>query len=263
MTVDRRRRAIAILVLGGVLTAAVAPVAQGALPLRHKNCGAVVMNSFRLKNNLNCGGDGLKIGRSGITIDLNGKRIKGDGGPKDWGIANVAGRDDIVVRNGRIQGFDDGIHVGAGGRRNTFRNLIIGENAFDGIDFDGGRGHRVIGSIIAMNGQFGIQLVGRGRILGNLVASSGQDGIYVEGNGSRVLDNEAHGNTGAGIFVFGNDNDVIRNAATQNQGGGLILGGDGNAILGNEFCGNGGEEMSITGDGNTVDDNNVADTCPP
>jgi hypothetical protein len=56
------RRSLVLAATTSILAIQVAIPAEAALPLRRKQCGAVVKTSFRLMNNLTCAKDGLKIG---------------------------------------------------------------------------------------------------------------------------------------------------------------------------------------------------------
>src|ERR1700681_1157906 len=77
------------------------------------SCGATVTSSVRLTNDLlNCPVDGLVVGASGITIDLNGHRITGTSGagPDDphrcmCGINDRGGFNRITLGGGHIENF--------------------------------------------------------------------------------------------------------------------------------------------------------------
>ena len=60
-------------------------------------CGATITSDVRLDTDLiNCPGNGLVIGASGITIDLRGHTIDGTG--DGFGIENPGGYDDVAIR---------------------------------------------------------------------------------------------------------------------------------------------------------------------
>lgn len=82
-------------------------------------CGKVLTESFTLAHDLECGGDALIAGADGITIDLNGKTLRGPGmGPQTWpspqldsvGV-RVEGRSRVVVRNGKTTHFSTGVYL--------------------------------------------------------------------------------------------------------------------------------------------------------
>jgi parallel beta-helix repeat protein len=75
--------------------------------------GDTVTDDVKLTGNISGSGDGLTIGASGITIDLNGKTISSTDGT-GVGIHNPDGYDDITIKNGTIDGFAGGIRSDGG-----------------------------------------------------------------------------------------------------------------------------------------------------
>ena len=75
------------------------------------SCGKTVTKDVKLRKDLkNCPGDGLEIGASGITVDLNGHKIDGQGST-GAGI-NAIGNEDVIIKGGgggRITQFDVGV----------------------------------------------------------------------------------------------------------------------------------------------------------
>ena len=53
-----------------------------------------------LMQDLVCTANGIDIGASGITIDLKGFTVRGDGGVGDHGIDDTGGHDHVTVKNG-------------------------------------------------------------------------------------------------------------------------------------------------------------------
>ena len=189
-----RNRASLSVVLGSLLIVAIALPAQAALPVRNPPCGKVVTKSFKLGGNMDCTGDGLVVGKAGITIHLNGKRIRGDGDADDYGILNEAGYADVTVRNGRVVDFDDGIRI-EGALRNTIRRVRANNNASDGLEVNGGRKHHVRFVIADGNGDDGIDVgANRSVILDSKTRNNGEDGIDVAGNDNVLRRNYACGN---------------------------------------------------------------------
>ncbi len=119
-------------VVAGALGLAASP-AQAAI-----QCGDVIKKDIKLKRNLNCTGsgtDGLIIGRHGVTIDLNGKTLRG---PEVGyaGIDNSSGWDRVTIKNGKLRGWSPGIEIDMANRA-TVRNVEIrlgGTNDHTGID---------------------------------------------------------------------------------------------------------------------------------
>ena len=75
-------------------------------------CGDVITQDTTLDSDLvDCPGDGVVIGASGITLDLAGHTIDGTGpGAGGHGVRN-AGADNVAVTNGRIQQFQFGVSI--------------------------------------------------------------------------------------------------------------------------------------------------------
>ena len=82
-------------------------------PLVSVTCGQTLTHSIRLANDLtNCAGDGLIVGADGVTVDLNGHAIDGDGTPgatgPDVGILDT-GRNGVTIKGGTVREFDRGV----------------------------------------------------------------------------------------------------------------------------------------------------------
>src|ERR1700716_3434213 len=98
---------VAVLVVPFKVSAATPSAAAGL------SCGATVTTSVTLSHDLlNCPVDGLVVGASGITINLNGHRITGTSGagPLDpdrclCGVNDRGGYSHVTLRNGRIENF--------------------------------------------------------------------------------------------------------------------------------------------------------------
>ena len=93
-------------------------------------CGQVLRESTKVLNDLSCAlGDGLVIGAPNIVVDLAGHTIDGpdylligeeDGLPA--GIRNI-GHDNVVIRNGVVQEFGNGVSLMAGARFGVVEDL--------------------------------------------------------------------------------------------------------------------------------------------
>ena len=93
-----KRRAGWAAVVAFVLVVVVAPEATGKGGTPIVSCGQVVTTNAVLTLNLPCTGDGIVVGAPGITVDLNGHRLMGDGGAGDYGVdvgsfASVTGQE--------------------------------------------------------------------------------------------------------------------------------------------------------------------------
>lgn len=69
--------------------------------------GDTLTSDTKLTCDLSGSGDGLIIGADGITIDLNGHTLSGDG--TGSGIDNSGGHDNVTIKNGTIEDFAEGV----------------------------------------------------------------------------------------------------------------------------------------------------------
>lgn len=190
------------LVLCGLLIAAVALPVQAALPVKKPPCGKVVTKSFKLGRNMNCTGDGLIVGKRGITIHLNGKRIRGDGDVDDVGILNEGYRA-VTIRNGRVVNFEDGIKL-VGAVNNTVKRVRAIGNAEDGVEIQSGRGNLVSFVVANGNGNDGIDLAtNRATLLDTISRNSGDHGIEAQGNNNVLRRNYACGSASQNYNLIG------------------------------------------------------------
>ena len=265
----RHSRHVSIAVLTGlVVTLGSALPVNAALPLRKKACGALITRSFKLKNDMDCRGDALKVGKGGIVIDLNGKTIRGDGGDDDNGVENEGGFDDVTIMSGRgrrravIKRFDHAVKLGGGAQANTIRRLSISKTLSHAIDIEGGSGHRIIGNRVTTSGKNGILLIGDDGVLRSNVATGNTlSGIHVDGDGNLVVSNAARDNDFTGINITGDDNDVTRSDAVGNALNGIGVAGDINNVTNNDVRTNQITGIHISGDANEVRENTVCGTA--
>ena len=189
-------------------------------------CGDVVTSDLTLENDLiGCPGDGLIVGASGITIDLNGHTISGIG----TGIGVTVGRsffdvDDVSVIGGVVRGFETGIWTG-GAHNLLLSGLTVRDNGI-GIRLDAGTrslvtknqllnnedtgltsgipGSNVIRNNVAIgNGRIGLNIAEDSAFIieGNFASHNGFAGIVVGDSVSHILDNTMLHNGTYGLFV--------------------------------------------------------------
>ena len=94
-------RLLAVGVALGVVALA-APAAAAANPA----CGATLTSSVKLTSDMSCSGTALTVGKSGITINLNGHTITGSGYDNGYyGVYND-GYNKVTVENGTITDYE-------------------------------------------------------------------------------------------------------------------------------------------------------------
>jgi len=192
--------------------------AQAASP--QPQCGDVITTDTTLHKDLvNCPNNGIVIGADGITLDLNGHTIDGDGTPAagcdpvtefcDTGVVNF-GHEGVTVMHGSMRQLEAGVNFGK-----VRHNRLLGISA---------SGNRFIG----------IQLFNSSR--GLIRNSSGNDSF------------RPHDGTGLGLF----DSDrvrIIHNSFRHNAGDHaiLMLDSNHNLIKGNRLSRNDGEGILMGG----------------
>ena len=265
------------------------PAEAESLPLTFVECEQTINDSIRVANSLHCPGNGITVGQPGITIELGGHRIEGEGLAETFGI-DVSEVNGVTIRNGVITNFGDGIRLR--GQRNLVEAMIVTENTNDGISVDRNR-NTVRRNTIVANGDDGISLSANGNaIAGNTLARNDDDGIAVTfvarenvinnnttvanvSDGIRVTgappeisfsperntfaSNRASGNGGAGIVLSRTTQNVVDgNTIAANVRSGIVLvdEADGNTITGNRITGNDEHGMFVQeSDSNTISAN--------
>lgn len=124
-----------------------------------------VRGSYRLSSNLTVPAEttGIDIPVSGVSLDLNGFQIAGDGGGA--GVVGSAVVNGISVRNGSVTGFRDGIAIGS--RASEVRDIRAFDNTGAGIRV--GSGLFVSGNSLTRNG-IGIKAFRDSLITGNVLS---------------------------------------------------------------------------------------------
>jgi parallel beta-helix repeat protein len=263
----------------------------------HVACGEKITSDTTLDNNLkNCPDNGIVIGADGVTLDLNGHFIDGDGtdtqGCSDTEFCDVgvvgAGRDGTTVHDGSIRGFAVGVFeyrthgdrlLSISARRNTFFGVVISASKRgvvrnsslssnippegDGIGLFGSDRIRIRHNSIRRNAGPGIHVSDSDRnlIKGNVLADD-DPAVAVEGDGNTVRNNDVIG--GGGIRVSpGSRNRIVGNRVSHAEESLVVERGRGNLFAGNvvdEAHGNGirlGIDHPAIGGGENVVRGNV------
>ena len=199
--------------------------------------------SYYVTGNLSSTGHGIIIQSSGVTVDLMGFSLIGDGVGGDFGI-HVAGStnaviDKVVIRGGTISGFYRGLYYEHANNSRIERCLVSGNNS-QGVYLLGQYGqcnwNTIADCTITENSEGGVRLSGSsGQCNGNTIADctisgNGEVGVYLQGGGSG---GQCEGNT-----IYGNT--ISRNTLT----GVYLEYADGNRVEANNISGTTGEFMA-------------------
>ena len=237
-----------------VLSAALAAIVGAALTLRpspalasHLRCGDTVTTDTTLDSDLvDCPNNGIVVGADGITVDLNGHRIDGDGTefadcPRrqicDGGVVND-GHDRVTVKDGSVREFAVGV-VAFGVRNQEVVSVSSSKNDFFGAVFGGSSNSEV------RNGSFSHNIAPEGdgiglfdsdhiKVAGNSIKDNPGPGIHVDASDNLIKRNRLAQN-GPSILIDGDDNEVRHNRVV--EGGGILVGlGDDNLIVANRVA---------------------------
>lgn len=237
-----------------VLATGLATTTAGAAVLA---CGQVITQSTVLENDVGpCpanGANGIVVGASNITLDLNGHTVFGTQARGEGAGVYMLNRTGVTVRNGTVRDFDGGVAVD-GGSGNTITGITARDNIGtlnvtrygEGIALLSSTNNRVIGNLAVHNGPFGgIGLYSvnnseharttTGNANGNLIDSNqvvdnnlprseainDSDGIRVERQAefNTITNNRVTGSGLDGIALFAfTPNNTIRFNAVHNNG---------------------------------------------
>ena len=245
-----RRAFILFTVLGlvqlGSVAAGAPSIAQPA-PV----CGDTITTDTTLYADLvDCPGHGIVIGADGITLDLNGHTIDGDGALVDpcadlrcdLGVDNLAGHSGVTVVGGTVKEFGFGVAVG-GAEDNLLSLLAVADNTFSGILVYESTHLRVERNTITRNGLdtdfSGIAAFAMtdSVLAHNSVLDNGDIGLFAEGiDDNRIVRNKVSGNPESGMLFDGSGNVVSGNHLNRGQDG-IILAGDDNLVSHNHVTG--------------------------
>jgi large repetitive protein len=198
------------------------------------------------KDLVNCPNNGIIIGADGITLDLNGHTIDGDGTPAagcnprqefcDEGLPNL-GHDGVTVMNGSIRDFAFGPEVL---RARDVRLLEISSTRhtfFGALFFKSARS-------VVRNGSFSRNIAPDGdgigvfssdhlRILRNEIRRNPGPGIHVGDSAENLIKRNSFSRNGPGITLEKADRNQVRHNQLSRRGGILVAPGDRNVIASN------------------------------
>jgi hypothetical protein len=215
----------------GILAASA--VAAGPAAAQPVTCGQVITKDTKLDSDLICDSseanrlpDAIVIGAPGITLDLGGHFVYG----YHFAIRND-GYDDVVVRNGRVAGDYETVHL-ADAERNTLRNLTLGGLTFAvrGLDVN-----RL--SLIGSRTGFVVGMSGDGIVVRDNAFTGGMATLRVGGDGNSIVRNTSTNAEGA-ISAVGNHNRIAWNTITPSIAAGIYVAhGAGNLVAHNSITG--------------------------
>ena len=227
-----------------LLPLALAPAANGARPVT-VHCGQTVTADTKLANDLrDCPGVGIVIGADGVTLDLNGHTVDGNGTADAEGIQSD-GHDRVAIKHGKVTDFVEGVAV-IDARGARVRRLSTRRSRHAGIFLDGARVARVSGNA-TRDKCAGITVTrSRGvRVTRNTVSGGTCSGISIfESDGTRITENSASPAEGPGIIAL-RDSDRIRierNSVVNGGGDAIVVAeeGDRAVVTRNTASGNAG-----------------------
>ncbi len=200
-------------------------------------CGETLTASTTLTANLDCSGsNGLIIGASGVTLNLDGYTIAGN--EVGTGVVGLDSKD--TIESGYIEGFVEGIE--AVGSNDVVTKVQVNHTAGLGLDL-AGADDIATGDTLAENDRDGLYSDSTGGVLQSVHAlNNGGVGITALG-AAKVLDNIADGNAGSGISASSGPATLTGNKADYN--GALGIDGESPVIDGgsNTAVGNGTKEQ--------------------
>jgi parallel beta-helix repeat protein len=216
-----------------VAFAAAGPMAVGGgrALASHVSCGDTITSDTTLDGDLvNCPNRGIVIGADGITLDLNGHQIDGDGTPDagcdpqreycDRGVLND-GHDGVTVRDGSVRDFAGGVVIKRA-RQNRVLNVSSSPNQFFGF-------------VIADSAR---SLVRDSSGDGNPARDGAGIGVF-DSQRLRILENSFRRNA-RGMHIEDSSDILIKgNGFSRNSGPGILMEADRNQVRGNRCLRNG------------------------
>lgn len=280
-------------ILRAALVVALLQIPVGAVAANGLECGDVVTESVSLTHDLiDCAGDGLVVGASGITIDLAGHTIDGDEtGPSVAGGAGVRvgpGFGDVTITNGTITQFSEAVILDST-TGNTVSRLDVAANT-RGINLANASANLVEKNVVTTSFLDGIRVNGAGSdanvVLQNVVqgnvfgitVSSGADenlvhqnevsggnfgiALFSEAQETEVTRNDVFENAVSGIQVQSSSNDALLSQNMVHENGeGILVDVDvlRATVSRNEVVANAGDGIEIRGSNNVIERNVVID----
>ncbi len=246
----------------------------------HVDCGDTIAADTTLDSDLeNCPNNGVVIGAAGITLDLNGHRIDGDGTPAagcdlqvelcDVGVLNE-GFNGVTVEHGSLRQFAfGGFTVGArknrvldiGSTRNVFFGWVMVDSTRSVI-----RGGAFRRNIPPEGDGLGLFECDHVRVRHNAIRHHNGPGIHIQGSGHNLVKGNVFSRNSPAIAMGGDERPALvesdRNRIRRNQitrGGGIIVAPGNRNVIANNRVSQAHDSIAIEkGHGNRVTRNRVA-----
>jgi hypothetical protein len=194
---------------------------------------------------------GIRIAASNVTLDLAGFSVRHASGSTYYGIVVFDGCEDVVIRNGHVSHFGQGILISSDASVALIEDMRMTRNGSTGLN---GRAMLVRRCEASANGS-GFLLTGGGLIQDCLAVENSYTGIST--NGSVVRCTAARNGSNGISFVATDDAihaEVRDNACDGNGGSGVYASQGGQAgasvrVLGNRASGNGSKDVWTFGEG--------------
>lgn len=164
--------------------------------------------------------NGIEIGASGVTLDLNGFDVVGVTGSLD-GISATASLRNVTVRNGSVRNWgEDGVDLSTSlSRMARVEAVHTSGNAVDGIR--AGDGGLVVNCHASYNGEDGVSSALT--VTGSVARNNGRFGFSINVGGV-IVDSAAFDNTDYGIYA--SNGCTIMRCSSRSNGDGIIAFGD-------------------------------------
>jgi len=250
------RRIIVSCVLGALVLVAAAPESEASVtPIT--TCGQVVTASAVLAHSLYCPGtSGVVVGAAGVTIDLKGFTLRGDGSFGTAGVDDSGGFAKIAVKNGVVRNFNFGVY--SEGDTLSVSAVVASGNG-NGVNGAGisalGASASITSSNAAGNAGFGIVALGASASIASSTASGNLfDGIFA-GDSARIQSSSAYGNSLDGILVGGDSASIKSSTASANAGNGIAVGGDLASIKSSVTSANASHGIVVSGNAASITSN--------
>jgi parallel beta-helix repeat protein len=173
--------------------------------------------SYYLTTNLTANPGGIGIWASGVTLDLMGFELNGEGGSLT-GIGVLPGVANICIRNGTVRGWSlDGVNV-ASAKNCLLQDLRVSENFGNGLV--AGEASVVSRCTASLNNSDGIVGGNLCSILGCMAFTNGNSGIRIRDAGV-LRDCSAIGNGKAGVMT-GRGSTINDCSASFNNSAGIV-----------------------------------------